>query len=128
IAVWISGSVMYASVFAGGLIAAILIIGGVSSLLLRFLKIISTRSTVRRSPAFRHGIANLYRPGAHAVAILASIAIGVMFTMSVYSVQHSILDEIRSTSPPDAPNIFLINVTENEHEGIDSLIQTDPAV
>ena len=128
IAIWISGSLVYASVFAGGLIAAILIIGGVGVLLLRFLKIISTRSMVRRSPAIRHGIANLYRPGAHAIAILASIAIGVMFTMSVYSVQHSILDEIRSTSPPDAPNIFLINVTENEHEGIDRLIQTDPAV
>jgi putative ABC transport system permease protein len=59
---------------------------------------------------------------------LVSIAIGVMFTLSVYSVQHSILDEIRSTAPPDAPNVFLLNVTEREREGIERLIQTDPAI
>jgi putative ABC transport system permease protein len=128
IAVWISASFIYATVFAGGLAAAIFIIGGVGALLLRVLKILSAKSAIRNSPALRHGIANLYRPGAHAVAILASIAIGVMFTLSVYSVQHSILDEIQSTAPPDAPNVFLINVTEADHEGVDQLIESDPAI
>ncbi len=51
-----------------------------------------------------------------------------MFTLSVYSVQYSILDEIRSTAPPDAPNVFLINVTENEHMGVDRLIESDPSI
>jgi putative ABC transport system permease protein len=128
IAVWISASLLYATVFAGSLAIAILIIGGVGALLLRFLKSISRRSAIRNSPSLRHGIANLYRPGAHAVAILASIAIGVMFTLSVYSVQHSILDEIRSTAPPDTPNVFLINVTETDRQGLDELIESDPAI
>jgi len=128
IAVWISASVVYASVFAGSLIAAIAAIGGVGALLLRFLKAISGRAIIRKSAALRHGIANLYRPGAHAVAILSSIAIGVMFTLSVYSVQHSVLDEIQSTAPPDAPNVFLLNITETEREGIGHLIESDPAV
>ncbi len=128
IAVWISDSVMYASVFAGSLIAAILIIGGIGAGLLRFLKTLSTQTFVKRSPALRHGIANLYRPGAHSVAILASIAIGVMFTLSVYSVQHSILDEIQSTAPPDAPNVFLVNITQQEYEALEHFIQTDPAI
>jgi len=128
IAVWISSSLIYATVFAGSLIAAIIIIGGIGTILLRILKSLSTRSAVRNSPALRHGIANLYRPGAHSIAILASISIGVMFTLSVYSVQHSILDEIRLTAPPDAPNVFLINVTDADHEGLDRLIESDPAI
>jgi putative ABC transport system permease protein len=128
IAVWISASFIYATVFAGSLAAAIFIIGGVGALLLRILKLLSTKSAIRNSPALRHGIANLYRPGAHAIAILASISIGVMFTLSVYSVQHSILDEIQATAPPDAPNVFLINVTEADHEGLDQFIESDPAI
>jgi len=128
IAAWISASFLYATVFAGSLIAAILIISGVGALLLRGLKSISGRRVIRQSPALRHGIANLYRPGAHAITILVSIAVGVMFTLCVYSVQYSILDEIRSTAPPDAPNVFLINVTSSDHDGIDRLIASDPAI
>jgi putative ABC transport system permease protein len=128
IAVWISASILYATVFAGSLAVAIFIIGGVGALLLRILKLLSTKSAIRNSPSLRHGIANLYRPGAHAIAILASISIGVMFTLSVYSVQHSILDEIQSTAPPDAPNVFLINVTEADHEALDRFIESDPAI
>lgn len=128
IAVWISSSIVYASVFAGSLIVAILIISGAGGLLLRTLKFVSNGKAIRRSPAMRHGIANLYRPGAHTIAILTSIAVGVMFTLSVYSVQHSILNEIRETAPPDAPNVFLVNVTDAEREGIDRLIETDPAI
>ncbi|HET9130603.1 MAG TPA: FtsX-like permease family protein, partial [Terriglobia bacterium] len=75
-----------------------------------------------------HGIANLYRPGAHAIAILASISIGVMFTLSVYSVQHSILEEIQSTAPPDAPNVFLLNVTETDRDGLAQIIENDPSI
>ena len=66
----------------------------------------------------RHGIANLYRPGAHTTSILASIGIGVMFTLSVYYLQHSLLEEIRMTAPPNSPNLFLINITERERDGI----------
>jgi putative ABC transport system permease protein len=128
IAVWISGSFMYATVFAGSLLIAILAISGVGALLLRLLKTVSKQSSIRNSPALRHGIANLYRPGAHAITILVSVSVGVMFTLSVYSVQHSILDEIRSTAPPDEPNVFLINVTEKERDGIEHMIQTDPAI
>ena len=128
IAVWISASIIYATVFAGGLAVAIFIIGGVGALLLRTLKLLSKRSAIRSSPAMRHGIANLYRPGAHAIAILASISIGVMFTLSVYSVQHSILDEIQATAPHDAPNVFLINITEADREGLDQFIESDPAI
>ena len=76
----------------------------------------------------RHGIANLYRPGAHAAAILASLSIGVMVTLSIYFLQNSLLEEVRLTAPPDTPNLFLINITDRERDGITRLLENDPAV
>jgi putative ABC transport system permease protein len=51
-----------------------------------------------------------------------------MFTLSVYFLQHSLLEEIRLTAPPDSPNVFMINITDRESEGIARLIETDPGI
>jgi putative ABC transport system permease protein len=128
IAVWVSGSATYASIFAGSLIAGICILGLVGALLLRVMKRLSNLAYVRHSRSLRHGVGNLYRPGAHSVAILTSLAIGVMFVMSVYFIQHSLLDEIRIAAPPDAPNVFLINITEREKDGVSKILESDPAI
>lgn len=128
IAVWVGSSIVYASVFAGSLIGSLLFLGLCGAGLLRLLKAVSRRGVIRRRRAWRHGIANLYRPGAHTAATLASVGIGVMFTLSVYFVQYSLVDEIRLTAPPDAPNVFLINITERERAGVTRIIESDPAV
>jgi putative ABC transport system permease protein len=128
IAVWVSASPLYASAFAGSLIGGIGILALVGFVMLRLMKRVSGIAAIRKSRSLRHGIANLYRPGAHAVAIMTSLAIGVMFIMSVYFIQHSLLDEIRLTSPPDAPNVFLVNITEREREGISKILETDPGI
>lgn len=128
IAVWVSSSWRYATVFAFGLVMAAGIVSVAGLGLLRLLRRLPHLAVVRRSSAMRHGIANLHRPGAHAIAVLTSLAIGVMVTTSVYYVQHSLLDEIRMTAPPDAPNVFLINITEREREGISDILATSPSV
>src|SRR5207253_2665527 len=78
IAIWIGDSLKFASVFAGILIGALLVLAGLGALLLRLVRKVSASSFIRRSAAMRHGISNLYRPGTHAAAILASLGIGVM--------------------------------------------------
>jgi putative ABC transport system permease protein len=128
IAVWIGSSFYFASVFAGAIAAGVLVIAGLGTLLLKALKSLSTIERFRNSPAIRHGISNLYRPGAHATVILSSLGIGVMFTLSVYFLQHSLLEEIRLIAPPDSPNVFMINITDRESEGISQMIETEPAV
>lgn len=128
IAIWVGSSVRYASVFAGILVGSLLVLGVVSAGLLRVIRRISTRSIIRQSATMRHGISNLYRPGAHATAILASIGIGVMFILSIYYLQNSLLDEIRLTAPPDAPNLYLINITDRERDGIERLLASEPAI
>ena len=128
IAVWVSESLLYATVFAGSLVAAIFILGLIGALLLRLMKRLSRLEAVRLSRTLKHGIGNLYRPGAHSVAILTSLAIGVMFVMSVYFIQHSLLDEIRIAAPPDAPNVFLINITSREKDGVTRILESEPAI
>jgi putative ABC transport system permease protein len=128
IAIWVSKSPKYASVFAGSLIGGIGLMGAVGALLLRLLRKTANLALVQKSRSLRHGIANLYRPGAHSVAILTSLAVGVMFTMSVYFVQHSLLDEIRLAAPPDAPNVFLVNITDREKDGIARILETDSSI
>ncbi len=128
LAVWIGSSLRYASIFAGVLIGSILVLAGTGALLLWAVRRVSGHAAIRRSAAVKHGIANLYRPGAHATAILASIGIGVMFTLCVYFLQHSLLEEVRLTAPPDAPNLFLINITDRERDGIVQLLQTEPGI
>src|SRR6266581_2999299 len=128
IAVWVGGSVKYASVFAGVLLGSLLVLGLVSALLLCLIRRAAANSILRRSAAVRHGIANLNRPGAHAAAILASLGIGVMFTTTVYFLQNSLLEEVRLTAPPGTPNLFLINITDRERDGVQRLFETEPGI
>jgi putative ABC transport system permease protein len=128
IAIWVGSSIRYASVFGGILLASLLILSAVGAVLLRVVRRFSGNAVIRKSAAVRHGISNLYRPGAHSTAILASIGIGVMFTLSIYYLQHSLLDEIRMTAPPDSPNLFLINITDRERDGIVRLLESEPGV
>src|SRR5262245_44136935 len=93
IAVWIGSSIKYATVFAAILLGSFIVLGLISALLLGLIRRFGNRMIIRRSAALRHGIGNLYRPGAHATAIIASLGIGVMFTVIVYFLQYSLLEE-----------------------------------
>ena len=128
IAVWVGSSIKYATVFAAILIGSLLVLGSLGGILLHGIRRLSQFQIIRRSAVLRHGIANLYRPGAHATAILASLSIGVMVTLSIYFLQNSLLEEVRLTAPPDTPNLFLINITDRERDGITRLLENDPAV
>jgi putative ABC transport system permease protein len=128
IGVWVSSSVQYASVFGGVLLGSLLVFAVIAAALLRLVRRIAAHRALQRSTAIRHGIRNLYRPGAHTSAILASLGIGVMFTVTVYFLQHSLLDEVRLTAPPDSPNLFLINITDRESDGIKRLLDASPGV
>src|SRR5215468_3526447 len=128
IAIWVASSVKYASVFGGVLLASLLVLTVISMLLLYVIRSVAAHPALRRSAAIRHGIANLYRPGAHAAAILASLGIGVMFTACVYFLQHSLLEEVRLTAPPDTPNLYLINITDEEKDGLTQLLAAESGV
>jgi len=106
--------------FAGALIISFSALSAVAWLMLRGLKL---ASRLNLPASIRHGIANLYRPGAHAQSVLVALGVGVMFTLTVYLVQHGMLAEMNRTSPPGMPNVFLIDIAPKDRDAVLDLLK-----
>jgi putative ABC transport system permease protein len=111
ISAWLAESPRVGEYFAGGLTVSLIALAAVATGLLRFVREFLKRSPWRISSLVRQGMANLYRQGNQARSILVALGLGVMFTLTVYLVQDSLVDQIISTAPPGAPNVFLVGVT-----------------
>ena len=127
-AVWIGGSFEVGSIFAGGLVVSVLLLIAVGKVVLVGIRGASGRFARSWHPALRHGVANLYRPGSHMTAILAALGIGVMFTLSVQLLQTTLVDQLVDSAPPDMPNVYMINITDREREGLWALLETQDGV
>jgi putative ABC transport system permease protein len=128
IAIWLSGStpreaVRTGAYFVGGLLVSIGVLSGIAWVLLRGLKsfLRGTRGTL--PTVFRHGLANLYRPGNHAQSVLVALGIGVMFTLTVYLLQRSLLAQILSSAPPGMPNVFLLDIPGAQRQALTDLVK-----
>ncbi len=133
LSLWLIGgprdqAVRVASYFVGGLLTSLLLLAGVAWLLLRSLKAFLAASKWNLPMGLRHGIANLYRPGSHSTAILTSLGIGVMFTLTVYIVQHSMLEDIARSAPPGMANVFLLDISESQRGPLLDLLNHQPGV
>ncbi|MBV8846165.1 MAG: FtsX-like permease family protein [Bryobacterales bacterium] len=128
IAAWLAESPKVGAYFAGGLVVSLVVLAAVAAVLLRMLREFVRRSPWRVAALTRQGLANLYRQGNQAQAILVALGLGVMFTLSVYLVQRSLVKEIIATAPPDMPNVFLVGVTAAQTEPLKALIEKQPGV
>ncbi len=128
IAAWLADSPKVGAYFAGGLFVSLLLLSAVAIGLLRGVKTFLKNSPWRLSSLARQGLANLYRPGNQAQAILVALGLGVMFTVSVYLVQKSLITEIIQTAPPDTPNVYFIGVTQTQVEPLKQLIAKQEGV
>lgn len=124
VAAWLAESARMGLTFAGGLVASLLILSGVAWLLMRGVRLLVQRAPFRLPLTVRQGISNLYRPGNHAGSVLVALGVGVMFTLTIYLVQKSLLVEVVNAAPPGMPNVFLINITNREKEGIEDLLKS----
>lgn len=110
--------------FIGGLLVSLALLYGVAALLLKGLQIV-----VRRTPlpvTMRHALSNLYRPGSQARSVLTALGVGVMFTLTVFLIQRSVLAEIRRSAPPGMANVFFIDVTAAQRQPLVALISANP--
>jgi putative ABC transport system permease protein len=133
IAAWLAGGnweerTRVGGYFAGGLVVSLLVLALFAWGLLKMLRILVKLRGAHMHPTLRQGIANLYRPGNQAQAVLVSLGIGVMFTLTVFLIQRGLLDQLVASSPPNMPNVFLINITVREKAGIEELLKSHPAV
>src|SRR5262249_59964211 len=114
IAAWLSGGSLRDAArlgvyFIGGIVASLLALAAAAWALLRSLRALLRGPASARLPAsLRHGAANLYRPGNQAQAALVALGLGVMFSLTIYLVQRSMLTDFIRSAPPGMPNVFLI--------------------
>ena len=127
IAAWLAGQdrLRVGGMFAGGLLASLLLLGAFSWLLLLALR---RAGRTRFGVAWRQGIANVHRPGNQAQAVVVALGIGVMFTLTVWLLQHGMLRQILANAPPDMPNVFMLNITRREFSGIEDLLRTHKSI
>jgi putative ABC transport system permease protein len=128
IAGWLAESPKVGGYFAGGLTVSLILLALLAGGLLRVIKIFLKRTPWRIPTLTRQGLANLYRQGNQARAILVALGLGVMFTLTVYLVQHSLVAEIVETAPPGMPNVFLIGITPEQVQPLQQLILKQPGV
>lgn len=124
----LSDSVKVGGWFALLFTIALLVLLLLAAVALRALRFILNRVRLRLPSSLRHGLANLYRPGNQSAAVLASLGTGVMLILAVYLMQSTLLREIRETASPKLPNVFLIDITSDEVDGIRSFFQHQPGV
>ena len=133
IAAWLSQSAKMGAYFAGALLGSLAALSAVAWALLRALRGLRERAPriIRRLPGgaeIRHGLANLYRPGNHAGAVLVAMGVGVMFTLTVYLVQRGLVSEMVKSAPPGLPNVYLIDITPSQHDAVMALLKSQPGV
>jgi putative ABC transport system permease protein len=133
IAAWLAGTTLRDSLrigayFAGGLLASLLIIAAVAWILLRGLRALLRGSGRALPTVLRQGVANLYRPGNHAQTVLIALGTGVMFTLTVYLVQHAVLSDMRENAPPGMPNVFLLDIPGAQRQALADLLQRQKGI
>ncbi len=114
--------------FTGGLVLILIVLLVASIVVLQALKFLLTRTRLHLPSTLRHGLANLYRPGNPSAALLAALGMGVMQIMLVFLMQHSVVQQLHISATPNLPNIFLIDITDEEIGGMRTLLKNSSAV
>jgi putative ABC transport system permease protein len=127
VAAWLS-EVRIGVYFTLGLVVSLLVLGAVAWALLKGLRVFLRTTSLRLPSNIRHGLANLYRPGNHATAILVALGVGVTFTLTVYLVQRSLISQLTSSAPPGMPNVFFVGITPEVKDGLQKLVNAQPGV
>lgn len=128
IATTLSDSATVGKYFSLGLVMVLAVLLGASALVLAGLKFFLNRTRLALPSAVRHGLANLYRPGNPSAALLAALGMGVMQMMTVFLVQQAVVSELHISSAPNLPNVFLVDITNDEIDGMRRLLTTQKSV
>lgn len=128
IATTLSDSATVGKVFSLGLVAVLAVLLAACSGVLAGLRWLLTKTRLSLPSAVRHGLANLYRPGNPSAALLAAVGLGVMQITTVYLVQQAVVHELHLSSAPNLPNIFLVDMTNDEIGGVRTLLGEQKSV
>ncbi len=115
-------------IFVAALVSVLLVLIATAALLLWLLRRILERTRMSLPPVVRHGLANLYRPGNPSAALLAALGLGVMQVAIVFFLGQAFTHELKLSTRPNLPNVFLVDIADNELLGMQALLKGQPEV
>ncbi|HEX4194030.1 MAG TPA: FtsX-like permease family protein, partial [Stellaceae bacterium] len=81
-----------------------------------------------RLPGLRLALANLHRPGATTVGIVASLGLGLAVLVAVGLVHGDLATELSESLPQRAPSFFFIDIPSDQVTAFDKLLAGMPGV
>ena len=126
IAVWLSGAWRIGVYFMAGLVGGIIALWVASAFLLTVMKTLVHTVGTHLPSSFRHGFANLYRPGNQTTTVLVALGVGVMFTTTTYLLQNTVLQTVTREGPGREGNVFLLDI--RDVAGVAKFIEAQPGV
>lgn len=111
-------SMIFAAMFAGGVIAAFALLR-LAGVLIVWLARKAPRS---RSIIVRLAVSNLYRPGAPTGSIVLSMGLGLTLLSTVALMEGNINSQIANEVPETAPSFFFVDIQSHQAAGFDEVI------
>jgi len=113
--IWQAGDVRLGITVVGGFGVAVALFAVIAWLGLRFLSgSFFSRRIGRKNISLRYGLANLRRHARGNAIQVASLALGLTAVLLLTFTRNDLVDAWRRSSPPDAPNRFLLGVQPDQ--------------
>lgn len=119
LAIWQAGSLNVGGLYIGILTFSLLFLRLAAGLAIRTLKALPRPRVL----VWRHGLANIHRPGSHAVLAILSIGVGVTIILAVQLVQASLLRQVGENIPKDAPSFFFIDIQADQKDRFEQFLK-----
>ena len=111
---WQSGSIKLGGAMLGGLLAGLLLFGGLAWLLLRGL----ARYSYLFNAQLRHAFTNLARHGRTSALQVVAFSLGGMALLLLTLVRSDLLQSWQDKLPPDTPNRFAVNIQPDQQQAV----------
>lgn len=106
---------------AGGLLVISVVFWGFSQLILRSLKTVINRGWIKHW-LLKLSLQNIFRKGNQSMLFFTTMSMAVMVMWSITALNHTIDQQLISTYPEDSPNMFMLDVQSEQHQGLNEII------
>ncbi|HTJ93000.1 MAG TPA: FtsX-like permease family protein, partial [Pararobbsia sp.] len=122
-----AGELKLGGIVAGGFAGGMIVFGAISRAVLFGLA--RTARGARHARAFsglgwRYALASLERRGVTSALQITALGIGLMCLLLLAMTRNDLVDGWRKSTPPDAPNQFIIDIQPNQRDGVLALMKS----
>ncbi len=117
--VWKAGDIRLGLSVMGGFVVAILLFGLIGFLLVRALSGLSGQG----GGAWRYGLASIRRRATGSVVQSVALGLGLMALLALTLIRDDLLQNWKTSLPPDAPNRFLVNIQKDQLQPLEAFFK-----